>query len=65
MMRLPSTQASAQVFLDNLSAKRETIESEPGVYRTTELLGSDFDAFVLTSLLPNTDFNVHIAKMKR
>ncbi|HWF48007.1 MAG TPA: DUF6569 family protein [Bryobacteraceae bacterium] len=65
MMRLPPTQASAQAFLDNLSAKRETIESEPGVYRTTELIGSDFDAFVLTSLLPNTDFNVHLAKMKR
>jgi hypothetical protein len=65
LMQLPPSKDSAQAFLDNLSAKRETIESEPGVYRTTELIGSDFDAFVLTSLLPDTDFNLHIAKMER
>jgi hypothetical protein len=65
IMRLPPTQASAQLFLDNLSAQRETIESDPGIYRTTELIGNDFNAFVLTSLLPETDFNVHTAKMKR
>jgi hypothetical protein len=65
MMKLPPTEASAQAFLDNLSATRETIDSEPGVYRNTEIFGSDFEAFVLTSLLPDTGFNVHIAKMKR
>lgn len=65
MMKLPPTQDSAQSFLDNLSATRETIESEPGVYRNTEIFGSDFEAFLLTSLLPDTGFNVHIAKMKR
>jgi hypothetical protein len=27
--------------------------------------GDDFEAFLLTSLLPNTGFDVHIAKMKR
>jgi hypothetical protein len=40
------------------------VESQPGVYRTTALQGTGFDAFVLTSLMPGTDFNVHVAKMK-
>ena len=35
------------------------------MYRNTEILGEDFDAFLLTSLLPNTGFNIHLAKMKR
>jgi hypothetical protein len=55
----------AQAFLDDFRARRESAESEPGVYRTTELEGNGFDAFVLTSLLPGTDFNVHVAKMKQ
>ena len=55
----------AQVFLDDFSARRESVESEPGVYRNTELIGPDFDAFILTALLPGTGFNVHIAKMRQ
>ncbi len=58
------TQKEAQQFLDHLYGRRESIESEPGVYRNTELDGEDFKAFVLTSLLPNTGFPVHIAKMQ-
>ncbi len=58
-------QRSAQKFLDQFDARHENVESEPGIYRNTELLGEDFNAFLLTSLLPNTGFNVHIAKMKR
>ena len=58
------TQNDAQAFLDDFQARRETAESQPGVYRTTELQGNGFDAFVLTSLLPGTDFNLHVAKMK-
>jgi sulfur carrier protein ThiS len=60
----PST-AAAQSFLDDFQARRESVESEPGVYRNTELIGSGFDAFLLTSLLPGTGFNVHVAKMKQ
>jgi hypothetical protein len=60
----PST-ADAQHFLDDFQARRESVESEPGVYRNTEMIGQDFDAFLLTSLLPGTDFTVHIAKMRR
>lgn len=55
----------AQSFLDHLYSKHENIETEPGVYRNTEIEGEDFDAFLLTSLLPNGGFQVHIAKMKR
>jgi hypothetical protein len=53
----------AQAFLQDFGARRETEESEPGVFRRTELTGNDFTAFALTSLLPGTGFDVHIAKM--
>ena len=59
------SQAKAQAFLDNFDAKRSNIETEPGVYSNTEIMGDDFDAFLLRSLLPNTGFEVHIAKMQR
>jgi len=51
--------------MDNLDAQRENIETEPGIYRNTEIAGEDFEAFILTALLPNTGFNVHIAKMQQ
>jgi len=57
-----STKA-AQEFLGNMDGRRETVESEPGIYRHTEITGDDFKAFELTSLLPKTGFDVHIAKM--
>lgn len=59
------SQESAQDFLDRLDANREKVETEPGIYCNTEILGDDFEAFVLTSLLPNSGFPVHLAKMKR
>ena len=55
--------AQAEAFLANMDGKRETIESEPGVYRHTEVNGDGFKAFALTSLLPKTGFDVHVAKM--
>jgi hypothetical protein len=60
----PPSQGSGQSFLDRLDANHENVESQPGVYRITEIRGDDFDAFVLTSLLPNTGFPVHIAKIR-
>ena len=54
---------AAQEFLAEMDGRRETVESEPGIYRHTEITGDDFKAFELTSLLPKTGFNVHIAKM--
>ena len=59
-----ASQQSAQKFLDHFEANHENVETEPGIYRNTQLLGEDFDAFFLTSLLPNTGFNLHFAKMK-
>jgi hypothetical protein len=55
--------AQAQAFLADMEGRRETIESEPGVYRHTEVNGDGFKAFALTSLLPKTGFDVHVAKM--
>jgi len=57
------TQAGAQAFLDRLDGRHETIDREPGLYRHTEVSGDGFKAFELTSLLPKTDYPVHIAKM--
>src|SRR6202040_897156 len=55
--------AQAEAFLANMDGRRETIESEPGIYRHTEVNGDGFKAFALTSLLPKTGFDVHVAKM--
>ena len=54
---------AAQAFLQDFEARRESVESEPGIYRRTELEGEGFTAFELTTLLPGTGFNIHIAKM--
>ena len=55
--------AQAEAFLGDMQGRRETIESEPGVYRHTEVNGDGFKAFTLASLLPKTGFDVHVAKM--
>lgn len=57
------TASQAQEFLADMEGRKETIESEPGVYRHTEVNGDGFKAFALTSLLPKTGFDVHVAKM--
>jgi hypothetical protein len=54
---------SAQQFLEDMEGKHQTIESEPGLFRHTEVAGDGFRAFELTSLLPKTGFDLHIAKM--
>ena len=43
--------------------KRITVDSEPGLYRHTEIAGDGYRAFELTSLLPKTGFDLHVAKM--
>jgi len=55
--------AQAEAFLTDVEGRRETIEIEPHVYRHTEANGDGFKAFALTSLLPKTGFDLHIAKM--
>jgi hypothetical protein len=58
-----ASMTQAEAFLEDMQGRRETIESEPGVYRHTEVNGDGFKAFALTSLLPKTGFDVHVAKM--
>src|ERR1700687_1740415 len=53
----------AQKFLNELQGRHETAETEPGIYRQTEISGDGFKVFELTSLLPKTGFQVHVAKM--
>ena len=53
----------AQEFLDRMQGRREVVENEPGLYRHTEVSGDGFRVFELTSLLPNTGFDLHLAKM--
>jgi hypothetical protein len=53
----------AQKFLDDLQGRHETADTEPGVYRQTEITGDGFKVFELISLLPKTGFPMHVAKM--
>jgi hypothetical protein len=55
--------SQAQAFLGDMEGRRETIETEPGIYRHTEATGDGYKAFSLTSLLPKTGFDLHVAKM--
>ena len=57
------TTKQADAFLADMEGRKETIENEPGIYRHTEVTGDGFKAFELTSLLPKTGFEVHVAKM--
>jgi len=57
------SEKAAQDFLANLHGRHETVDSEPGLYRHTEVSGDGFKAFELTSLLPKTGYALHVAKM--
>ena len=61
--RIQVSEQSAQQFLENLHGRHETVDSEPGLYRHTEVSGDGFKAFELTSLLPKTGYALHVAKM--
>lgn len=54
---------AAQSFVDKLEGRREVSETEPGVFRQSEITGDGYHVFELTSLLPKTGFELHIAKM--
>lgn len=53
----------AQKFLDNLQGRHETADTEPGIYRQSEISGDGYKVFELTSLLPKMGYPVHVAKM--
>ena len=61
--RTEITSKSAQQFLDNWQTTHEVVESEPGLYRQTEMTGDKFKAFELTSLLPKQNFDLHVSKI--
>jgi ARG and Rhodanese-Phosphatase-superfamily-associated Protein domain len=56
-------QQSAQWFLDQVHGNREVIETEPGLFRRTEVSGDGYRAFTLTSLVSKPEYTVHMAKM--
>ena len=56
-------QKAAQDFVDQLGGNREVTETEPGVFRRTEITGDGYKVFALTSLMPKEDYTVHMAKM--
>jgi hypothetical protein len=55
----------AQQFVDELGGGKEVAETEPGVFRRVEVTGDGYRVFTLTSLLPKTNFEVHVTKMKQ
>ena len=54
----------AEVYMNNLNGGREVTETEPGVYRRTDITGDGYRIFELRSLLPGTEYTVHITKMR-
>ena len=54
---------AAQRFLNEMEGRRQVVESEPGLFRHSEITGDSFRIFELTSLLPRTGFDLHIAKV--
>ncbi|HLY42692.1 MAG TPA: DUF6569 family protein [Terracidiphilus sp.] len=59
-----ASQHDADLYMRSLSGGREVVETEAGIFRRTEVSGDAYRVFALTSLLPKTDFTVHIAKMR-
>jgi hypothetical protein len=55
----------AEAWMSHLNGTREVAETEPGVYRRTDITGDGYRVFELTSLLPGTNFAVHLTKIKQ
>jgi hypothetical protein len=58
------TVTDAQRFLEAPSTGTENSAGDVGIYRYREVKSDGAETFVLESLLPGTDYNVHISKMK-
>jgi hypothetical protein len=52
----------ADLYMNTLTGGREIVETEPEIYRRTDITGDGYRVFELMSLLPKTGFNVHITK---
>jgi hypothetical protein len=55
----------AELYMNALTGGREIVETEPEVYRRTDITGDGFRVFELMALLPKTGFNVHITKIQQ
>ncbi len=55
----------AELYMNVLTGGREVVETEPEVYRRTDITGDGYRVFELTALLPKTGFNVHITKIRQ
>jgi hypothetical protein len=60
-----ATLADAEHYMNNLNGGREVVETDPGVFRRSDVTGEGFRVFELTSLIPKEAFLVHIAKMNQ
>jgi hypothetical protein len=60
-----ATLADADHYINNLTGGREVVETDPGVFRRSDITGEGFRVFELTSLIPKEGFVVHIAKMRQ
>jgi ARG and Rhodanese-Phosphatase-superfamily-associated Protein domain len=54
--------AAAQAYINKLDGSHEVVETDPGVYRRSEITGDGFKVFSIVSLLPSTNYTVHLAK---
>ena len=54
---------AAQDWVNQWQARHAVTETEPGLYKQTEMTGDRFKAFQLTSLLPKQGFDLHLSKM--
>ena len=59
----PPSVTAAEQFLHEMEGTHETIETDPGIYREAETIGTNYRLFMLSSLLPGTGFDLHISKM--
>src|SRR6185312_2242727 len=59
-----ATQADAQRFLDTPMRGAESSTGEVGVYRCLEAKAGSTEQFVLESLLPGENFDVHVSRLK-
>jgi hypothetical protein len=54
---------AAQDFISNLEGGREVVETDPGIFRRSDVTGDNYHVFELTSLIAKPPFVVHLAKM--
>jgi hypothetical protein len=54
----------AEAWMSHMAGNHEVAETEPGVYRRTDITGDGYRVFELVSLLPGTGFPVHLTKIR-